>query len=84
MNSFEKDVIERLSRIEENINKLKGDLKEDYKILHGNGQPGLIHRITVLEINQKAKENHYGMFAGIIGFIVNAALALYAALKNQP
>ena len=84
MTKFEQDVIERLTRIEANIVNLKGDLNEDYKILHGNGQPGLVHRVTVLETNQKSKESHVGIFAGVIGFIVNAAIAIYAALKNQP
>ena len=84
MNSYEKEVLERLTRIEENIKSVRNDLKEDYKILHGNGQPGLVHRVTVLETNQKAKENHFGIVAGIIGFIINAAIAIYAALKNQP
>jgi len=82
MNSYEKEVIERLTRIEENIKQVRDDLQEDYKILHGNGQPGLVQRVTVLETNQKAKENHVGIIAGIIGFIINAAIAIYAALKN--
>lgn len=84
MNSFEKEVIDRLARIEENIEGLQGKLTNDYKVLHGNGQPGLVDRVTALETSQKSKATHTGFFAGIIGFIVNAAIAIYAALKNQP
>ena len=84
MNGFEKEVIDRLARIESNIDKLKGDLKEDYKVLHGNGQKGLIDRVTTLETHEKDRANHHGVLAGIIGFLVNAAIAIYAALKNQP
>ena len=82
MNDFEREVIERLSGIESDIKQIREDLIEDYKVLHGNGHPGLIHRVTVLEANQKAKENHYGVIAGIIGFIVNAIIALFAVFKN--
>lgn len=84
MTKFEQDVIDRLARIEENIDELKGDLTNDYRVLHGNGKPGLVDRVTALETSQKSKENHAGVFAGIIGFLVNAAIAIYAALKNQP
>ena len=84
MTSYEKEVIERLTKIESDIGNLHEYLNADFKVLHGNGQPGLVHRVTVLETNQKAKENHFGIVAGIIGFIINAAIAIYAALKNQP
>ena len=82
MNDFEKEVIESLTGIKSDIKQIRNDLKEDYKILHGNGHPGLIHRVTVLEAHQKAKENHVGIIAGIIGFIVNAIIALFAVFKN--
>ena len=82
MSDFEKEVIERLSGIESDIKQIRDDLKEDYKILHGNGHPGLIHRVTVLETNQKAKENHVGIIAGVIGFVINAIIALFAVLKR--
>ncbi len=82
MSDFEREVIERLSGIESDIKQVHKDLKEDYRILHGNGHPGLIHRVTVLEAHQKAKENHVGIIAGIIGFVINAIIALFAVFKN--
>ena len=84
MTKFEQDVIDRLARIEENVKSLKNNLTNDYQTLHGNGKPGLVARVTALETSQKSKENHVGVLAGIIGFLVNAAIAIYAALKNQP
>ena len=84
MNGFEKEVIERLARIEER-------LTNDYHAIHGNGKPGILetvenitHRVTVLETAAKAEKNHHGMIAVVIAWIVNAAIAIYAAFKNQP
>lgn len=42
IDEFQKDVIDRLARIEEAINN-------DYKALHGNGKPGLLDRVARLE-----------------------------------
>lgn len=46
VNDFEKDVIDRLARIEEAVTN-------DYKALYGNGKPGLLDRVSRLE-NQAA------------------------------
>ncbi|MBQ9501777.1 MAG: hypothetical protein IJU70_06450 [Lentisphaeria bacterium] len=69
---------------------IKAKLEQDYHALHGNGSPGLLEkvnnittRLVTLETKDKERSHHYGVFAGIIGFIVNAALAIWAALKNQ-
>ena len=48
---FEVDVIARLTAIQAEISGLKSKLAEDYKHLHGNGQPGLIGRVQTLEQN---------------------------------
>ena len=72
MTKFEKEVIERLIRIETDFKNARNDLKEDHKILHGNGQPGLIHRVTVLE-------NHWHWIkwlAGLVGTGVGVVLSL--------
>lgn len=82
MTGFEKEVIERLARIEER-------LTHDYHALHGNGKPGILEevknittRVELLERRAKEQTKQTGLVAGIIGFIVNAAIALYAALKH--
>ncbi len=83
MTSFEKEVIDRLGRIEER-------LKNDFYTIHGNGKPGIVdkvnnitQRIEVLESKEKDRSKHTGFVAGVVGFIVNAIIALYAALKHN-
>lgn len=83
MTGFEKEVIERLARIEER-------LTHDYHALHGNGKPGILEtvqnitqRVDRLESSQKEQSKHTGMIAAVIAWIVNAAIAIYAAFKNQ-
>lgn len=83
MTAFEKDVIDRLGRIEER-------LTNDFRLIHGNGKPGIVDkvqnittRIEHLEAREKERSRHTGLLAGVIGFIVNAIIALYAALKHQ-
>lgn len=82
MTKFEQDVIDRLARIETK-------LIQDYNALHGNGKPGIItkmenitSRVDNLEARQKEQSKQTGLVAGVIGFLVNAAIALYAALKH--
>lgn len=53
MTAFEKEMTEGLSEIKANIKEIKKALDKDYHALHGNGSPGLIHRVTVLEHNIK-------------------------------
>ena len=74
MTKFEHDVIDRLSRIEADLKSVHTDLKEDYKILHGNGHPGLIHRLTVLEHNWRWVR----WLSGVIGAGVGIELSLAA------
>ena len=42
MTEFERDVIDRLGRIETKLDS-------DYRALHGNGKPGLIDRVASVE-----------------------------------
>ena len=46
MDEFQRDVIDRLGRIETKLDN-------DYKALHGNGKPGLLDRVTTLESENK-------------------------------
>ena len=43
----------------------------DYKVLHGNGQPGLISRITVIENNWGWMKWLAGIIGAIIGFVAS-------------
>ena len=80
MTDTERD--ELLIRLDESTKEIKNKLKADYAHLHGNGRPGLLERVQKLEDWQAACQHHYGAVAVVIGFAVNAAIALYAALKK--
>ena len=53
MTEFEEKMTAGLTEIKANIESIKEALDKDYHALHGNGHPGLIHRVTVLEHNMK-------------------------------
>ena len=80
MTDAERD--ELLIRLDERTRKIASDLKDDYRALYGNGKPGLVERVQKLEDWQAARQHHYGAAAVVVGFIINAAIAVYAALKK--
>lgn len=63
MTQFEQDVIERLTKLNAKLEEVQKALSKDYKALHGNGHPGLIERVTLLEHNW----GWIKWLAGIIG-----------------
>lgn len=71
MNGIDKEVIERLTRIEGAIDDIKEALKRDYKLLHGNGQPGLEHRVGALELNWRWVKWLAGVIGAGVGFIAS-------------
>jgi len=83
MTSFERDVIDRLGRIETKLDA-------DFRALHGNGRPGLIDkhtmledRVQVLEDQHKSESKHLGLVAVVVGFLINGAISVYGAFfKN--
>ena len=88
MTDAERDRV--LMQILQDVSEMKVKINSDYAALYGNGKPGLIEDVKnitarVLTLEVKDKENHRrtGLIAGVVGFIINAALALYAALKNH-
>lgn len=80
MTNKERD--ELLIRIDERLGVINGKLERDYKVLHGNGQPGLISRVQSLENQHRTESKHIGVIAAVIAFGVNSALAIYAIFKN--
>ena len=80
MTDSERD--ELLIRLDERTRKILADMKDDFHALYGNGRPGLLDRVQSLEDWKSAHDRHYGVIAGIIGFIVNAAIAIYAIAKK--
>ena len=81
MTQFEQDVTRQLGELSAGIKAIQDALDRDYNHLHGNGKPGLLDRVKELEDWRMACQHHYGAVAVVIAFIVNAAIALYAALK---
>ena len=72
-----------LTRLDERTDEIKKALDRDFKVLYGNGKPGLLERVQRLEDRQTARRHHCGTVAAVLGFIVNAAIALYAAVKKS-
>jgi hypothetical protein len=71
LQTFQQEVIERLTELRGDVKTIKSNLAEDYKILHGNGQPGLISRITVIENNWRWMRWLAGIIGAVIGFIAS-------------
>ena len=71
---FEREVLERLTKIESDLKSIHTDLKEDYKILHGNGKPGLIDRLTLMEQNWAWVKWLFGIVGGIAGIVLSLVL----------
>jgi|GEM_PF-5168726 len=78
-----------LLQIVSDISEIKVKVSNDYAAIYGNGKPGLLEdvknitqRLAVLEEQEKSHKNSHGIFAATIAWLVNAAIAVYAALKN--
>ena len=71
LHAFQKEVIERLTELRGDVKTIRSQLAEDYKILHGNGQPGLISRITILENNFWWIKWLSGIVGAVIGFVAS-------------
>lgn len=80
MTNTERD--ELLIRIDERLRVIDSKLAADYKVIHGNGQPGLITRVQALEDQHKSESKHLGAVAGVSGFLLSLAVAIYTALKK--
>jgi hypothetical protein len=71
LQQFQQEVIERLTELRGDVKTIKLNLAEDYKILHGNGNPGLISRITVIENNWGWMKWLAGIIGAVIGFVAS-------------
>lgn len=71
---FERDVIERLAELRGDVKDIKLDLQEAHKVLHGNGRPGLVSRVTVMENDWAWARWVAGIVGGIIGFAASLAV----------
>ena len=62
---------ELLIRLDERIKDISSKLKTDYAHLHGNGRPGLIERVQLLEDWRASMHHHWGAVAAVVGFLIN-------------
>lgn len=75
MSDFEKDVIDRLARIE-------NSLKNDMKALYGNGKPGLVDKVNDLEKRLEVMESKRNWVRDTIAaaaWLATTLIAAYAA-----
>jgi len=82
LTDFETDVIDRLGRIETKLDN-------DFRALHGNGQPGLIEKHEKLESRVKSIEDAMKTQSGIAGkviigfaWLVTTAIAVYNLFRK--
>lgn len=71
LQEFQQEVIERLTELRGDVKAIKSNLAENYKVLHGNGQPGLVSRMTIIENNWRWVRWLSGIIGAIIGFVVS-------------
>jgi hypothetical protein len=82
MSEFEKNVIDRLARIE-------SYLENDSKALYGNGKPGLLDkvnaldkRLVIMESKNEGKRSIVKDVAGVIAWLVAIGTGLYAIIRR--
>lgn len=76
MTDFEEKVIYSLAELKQAVKDVNEKLDNDYRALHGNGHPGLLDRMTVLEHNWRWVK----WLAGLAG--AGAGILLSACLKH--
>lgn len=75
---------ELMIRMDERLKCLDLQLRVILRNMFGyNGKPGLYQRLQSLEEQRRSAARYGGAAAAVIGFLVNAAVAVYAAFfKN--
>lgn len=78
----QKDRDEILLRVQFQIDEIHKSLARDYKILHGNGQPGLLSRVQSLEDFHKNENTFTKKFGGAVAWLLTTAIAIYSLIKH--
>ena len=73
----------QLGRIEARLESIDNALKNDYRHLHGNGQPGLLTRVQQLEDLHKNENQITRKLGLVVAWLVNAVIATVALFKHQ-
>lgn len=82
MVAFEKEVIERLARIEEQNKTQFKRIKALDQTINGNGRNGILARIQAIEAGQASQSRSSSKFLTIAGWIVTTLVALYGAMRK--
>ena len=72
MTDFEEKVLERLSKIEENMKSIN-------KRIYGNGQPGLDDKVTAIDKRLEVLASKQGWVKDSLAWLVTTGIAVYAA-----
>ena len=71
-----------LARMDGRLSGIEDALRHDYHALHGNGQPGIIERLTRLEA---ARHSAWGVIQAVgtvLLSLASMAVAIYAATRG--
>lgn len=78
-----------LREIYAKVKEIDANLKHDYKILYGNGSPGLIEDVANLKQDVaviKAKQSWWGSaiagWLSVVAFIITTIISILALLKK--
>lgn len=71
-----------LGRMDERMGNIEEALKRDYHALHGNGQPGILDRLTKLEEAQKSAWNTIRTVGTLLLSLASMAVSIYAAVRG--
>lgn len=72
---FQKEVLERLAELRLDTRTIKVQLAEERRVLHGNGQPGLVSRITIIENNWRWIKWLSTLAGGGAGFVLSSIIS---------
>lgn len=86
------EISQILVEIRADVKVLKHDWGDDHKLLHGNGQPGLLEKHnelvrrvdkidTSVESMKDAKKSHVTIILAIVGHVIAIGTAIIAFLK---
>lgn len=74
---------ELLLKIHSDIEVMKTKLDNDYRIINGNGQPGLVARVADIEKKLAAMNASQNSVLRTLGWLVTTGLAVYAAFFRR-
>lgn len=84
------EIREKLGNIQTEISSIETKLENDFREIHGNGQPGLVQKHADLEKRVSTIETKLETHGGIAGrilaaaaWLITTAIAIYGAIRNS-